>query len=87
MKRQRTKLGELCTLVKGTSPISKTRPGVYPLVTTGEEHKTADTFQFDAEAVCIPLISSTGHGHASLKWVHYQTGKFARSYARKLVTG
>lgn len=77
MKRQRARLGELCALVKGTSPISKTRPGPYPLVTTGEEHKTADTFQLDTEAVCIPLISSTGHGHASLKRVHYQTGKFA----------
>jgi type I restriction enzyme S subunit len=77
MKRQRTPLGELCTLVKGTSPISRTPPGSYPLVTTGEEHKSADTFQFDAEAVCIPLISSTGHGHASLKRVHHQTGKFA----------
>jgi type I restriction enzyme, S subunit len=77
MKRQYKTLGELCNLVKGTSPISKTVPGQYPLVTTGEEHKTADSFQFDAEAVCIPLISSTGHGHASLKRVHYQTGKFA----------
>jgi len=46
-------------------------------VTTGEDHKTADTFQFDQEAVCIPLISSTGHGHASLKRVHYHAGKFA----------
>jgi len=27
--------------------------------------------------VCIPLISSTGHGHASLKRIHYQEGKFA----------
>jgi type I restriction enzyme, S subunit len=77
MKRQRAPLGELCNLVKGTSPISKTPPGPYPLVTTGGEHKTADTFQFDAEAVCIPLISSTGHGHASLKRVHHQAGKFA----------
>src|SRR5690349_21719129 len=77
MKRQRAPLGELCDLVKGTSPISKTPPGQYPLVTTGEEHKTADSFQFDAEAACIPLISSTGHGHASLKRVHYQAGKFA----------
>lgn len=77
MKRDRVPLGKLCSLVKGTSPISKTPPGQYPLVTTGEEHKTADSFQFDAEAVCIPLISSTGHGHASLKRVHYQTGKFA----------
>jgi len=77
MKRQRASLGELCKLVKGTSPISKTLPGPYPLVTTGELHKTADSFQLDAEAVCIPLISSTGHGHASLKRVHYQSGKFA----------
>jgi type I restriction enzyme S subunit len=77
MKRQRKSLGELCTIVKGTSPISKTLPGPYPLVTTGEAHKTADSFQFEDEAVCIPLISSTGHGHASLKRVHYQSGKFA----------
>ena len=77
MKRQRASLGELCSLVKGTSPISKTRPGPYTLVTTGEMHKTADSFQLETEAVCIPLISSTGHGHASLKRVHYQTGKFA----------
>jgi type I restriction enzyme S subunit len=77
MKRQRAPLVKLCSLVKGTSPISKTPPGSYPLVTTGKEHKTADSFQFDAEAVCIPLISSTGHGHASLKRVHYQSGKFS----------
>lgn len=77
MKRHRVPLGELCTLVKGTSPISKTPPGRYPLVTTGEKHRSADSFQFDSEAVCIPLISSTGHGHASLKRVHYQAGKFA----------
>lgn len=77
MKRQRASLGELCRLVKGTSPISRTPPGSYPLVTTGREHKTSDSFQLDAEAVCIPLISSTGHGHASLKRVHYQSGKFA----------
>lgn len=77
MKRLRASLGELCYLVKGTSPISKTSPGPYTLVTTGETHKTADNFQLDTEAVCIPLISSTGHGHASLKRVHYYAGKFA----------
>ena len=77
MKLKRQTLGELCTLIKGTSPISKTVPGPHTLVTTGETHKTADQFQLDTEAVCIPLISSTGHGHASLKRVHHQTGKFA----------
>lgn len=70
-------LADLCDLVKGTTPIQKSQPGPYPLVTTGEHHKTADHFQFDAEAVCVPMISSTGHGHASLKRVHYQSGKFA----------
>ena len=65
------------SLTKGKSPISKTPSGEYPLVTTGETHKTSNEFQFDAEAVCIPLISSTGHGHASLKRVHYYKGKFA----------
>jgi type I restriction enzyme S subunit len=77
MKPRRLPLGELCTLIKGTSPISRTPPGPYPLITTGEDHRTADKFQFDGEAVCIPLISSTGHGHASLKRIHHRTGKFA----------
>jgi restriction endonuclease S subunit len=77
MKRNRQPLGSLCTLVKGTSPISRTPPGSYPLVTSGEEHRTASAYQFDGEAVCVPLISSTGHGHASLKRVHYQAGRFA----------
>jgi type I restriction enzyme S subunit len=77
MNRCREALGDLCELVKGTSPISKTPPGAFPLVTTSEERKSAGTFQFDAEAVCIPLISSTGHGHASLKRILYQRGKFA----------
>ena len=73
----RSALGELCDLIKGSTQISKTRPGPFPLVTTGEERKTADHFQFDTEVVCVPMISSTGHGHASLKRVHYQAGKFA----------
>lgn len=70
-------IGELCDLAKGKSPIAKTPPGPYPLVTTGRERKMANHFQFDMEAVCVPMISSTGHGHASLHRVHYQQGKFA----------
>ena len=34
-------------------------------------------FQFDSKAVIVPLVSSTGHGHASMKRVKYQEGKFA----------
>ena len=71
------RIGEICTIEKGKSPIKKTAPGAYPLVVTAEERATSAEYQFDGEAVCIPLVSSTGHGHASLKRIHYQKGKFA----------
>lgn len=42
-----------------------------------DERRSHSEYQFDAKAVIVPLISSTGHGHASMKRVHYQEGKFA----------
>ncbi|MCL4274541.1 MAG: restriction endonuclease subunit S [Anaerolineales bacterium] len=72
-------IGELCQMVKGKAPIMKTKPGEYPLVTMGEEHKTADKYELDTEAVCVPMISSFGHGKPGLKRVHYIKGKFALS--------
>ena len=71
------KLGELCAMVKGTSPTMKTEPGDYPLVVTAAQRRSSTTWQLAEPAVCIPLISSTGHGHAALHRVHYQEGKFA----------
>jgi restriction endonuclease S subunit len=44
---------------------------------TAEEPRTADSYQFEADAVCVPLISSTGHGRASIKRIHFASGKFA----------
>src|SRR5262249_8186637 len=38
---------------------------------------SASSYQLEGPAVCVPLISSTGHGHAALHRVHYQEGKFA----------
>ncbi len=70
-------LKDLCTIEKGTIGITKATPGPYPLVTLGEERKEHSDHQFDAKAVIIPLVSSTGHGHASMKRIHYQEGKFA----------
>lgn len=70
-------LWQLCNVTKGASPIQKTNPGQYPLVVTTAERKTSDEYQFDAKAVCIPLVSSRGHGVASLNHVYYQEGKFA----------
>ncbi|MBN3471441.1 hypothetical protein G0D98_23830 [Pseudomonas savastanoi pv. phaseolicola] len=71
------KLKALCEFEKGSTGLAKAEPGNYPLVTTGAERKSCNTYQFDTKAVCIPLVSSTGHGHASMKNVHYQEGKFA----------
>ncbi len=71
------KLGDICTIEKGTTGINKAMPGKFPLVVTSEERKSHNEFQFDAEAVIIPLVSSTGHGHKSLKRIHFQAGKFA----------
>lgn len=74
---RRLTLGEVCEITKGNSPTLKTPPGPYPLIVTGRNPGTANSFQFEGEAVCIPLVSSTGHGHASLKRVHYASGRFA----------
>lgn len=70
-------LGKLCTIEKGTTGIMKAVAGLYPMVTLAEARTSHNEYQFDAKAVIVPLISSTGHGHASMKRVHYQEGKFA----------
>ncbi len=70
-------IGEVCTLEKGNIGITKAIDGEYPLVVLGEERKTHNEFHFDDEAVIIPLVSSTGHGHRSMKRIHYQSGKFS----------
>ena len=74
---KKVKIGDICKIVKGTTGIASAEPGEYPLVVTAEERQTCSTYQFDCEAVCIPLVSSSGHGKKSLKNVHYQSGKFA----------
>lgn len=74
---KKVKIGEICQIIKGTTGIASAKPGEYPLVVTALERKTCSSFQFDCEAVCIPLVSSSGHGKKSLNNVHYQKGKFA----------
>lgn len=77
MSWQKVKLGDLCTIEKGKTGIQKAVPGEFPLVVTAEERKSHNEYQFDDEAVIIPLVSGTGHGHASIKRLHFQKGKFA----------
>lgn len=71
------KIGDICTIEKGVTGLVSATPGKYPLVATGADRRSAQSFQFDTKAVCIPLVSSTGHGKKSLNHVHYQEGKFA----------
>ena len=71
------RLGEICEIRQGLSPNEATHSGEYTLVVPAEERKTAAHYDFEGEAVCIPLVSSAGHGKADIKRLHYQDGKFA----------
>jgi type I restriction enzyme S subunit len=74
---KRVKLGEVCRIEKGATGIMKAIPGEYPMVTLAAQRTSHNEYQFDAKAIIVPLVSSTGHGHASMKRIHYQEGKFA----------
>lgn len=70
-------LGGVARVEKGLTGIKQAQPGPFPLVVTGAERANCDHFDFEGAAAIIPLVSSTGHGHASLNRLHYQEGKFA----------
>ena len=70
------RLSDICTITKGDIGIMNAIHGEYTMITLGEENKSHNEYQFDAKAVIIPLVSSTGHGHASMKRVKYFEGKF-----------
>ncbi len=71
------RVDNLFFIKKGETGIKKANPGIYPLVVTAEERLTHNVYEIDGEAILIPMVSSTGHGHASLKRIHFQDGKFA----------
>lgn len=71
------RLGQIAKVSKGPTGIKDAKPGAYPLVVTGELRASCDHWDFEGPAVIIPTVSSTGHGDASLKRIHYQDGKFA----------
>lgn len=70
-------LGQIARVEKGRTGIQQAKPGPYPLVVTAAERITTDHYDFDAAAAIIPLVSSTGHGNASINRLHYQEGQFA----------
>jgi type I restriction-modification system DNA methylase subunit len=71
------RLDELFDIYRGTVGAAQADGGEFPLITTSEEQKWHSSWTFDAEAICIPTVSSTGHGHASIKRIHYVSGKFS----------
>ena len=71
------RLGSLARVVKGQTGIKQAQPGPFPLVVTGAERASCDHFDFEGAAAIIPLVSSTGHGNASLARLHYEERKFA----------
>ncbi len=75
--RRIVSIGEVCAITKGLFSSTKTEPGQYPLILTAAQQKTSSEFQFDQPAVCVPLISSTGHGKAALHRIHFGSGRFA----------
>lgn len=73
----RAQLGTYFSVEKGKVGVQAAISGDYKLITTGEKFGSHIEYHFEGEAICIPLVSSTGHGHASLKRIHYVNGKFA----------
>lgn len=71
------RLGNIASIEKGLSQIQRTTPGKYPLVVTAEIRSSSDSYDFEGAAAIVPLVSSTGHGDASLKRLHYQEGQYA----------
>ena len=71
------RISDLFTIEKGQTGIQKAIEGEYPLIVTAEERLSHNEYQFEGEGIIIPMVSSTGHGHASLNRIHYQEGKFA----------
>lgn len=70
-------LAEISSITKGRTGIKDAIPGKFPLVVTAEARGSSDHFDFEGPAVIIPTVSSTGHGDASLKRVHFQDGQYA----------
>lgn len=71
------RLGNIAILEKGLTGIQSSTPGEYTLVVTAEARASCDHYDFEGSAAIIPMVSSSGHGDASLKRLHYQEGKFA----------
>ncbi|MGQ3281547.1 N-6 DNA methylase [Bosea sp. (in: a-proteobacteria)] len=71
------RIGDLFDVFKGNVAASESVEGQYKFFTTSSQPKTHDQYKWDSEAIIIPTVSATGHGHASIRNVHYVNGKFS----------
>lgn len=79
-------LSELFDIQRGTVGAAQAVGGDFVCITTSEEPRRHTEWTFDAEAICIPTVSSTGHGHASIKRIHYVSGKFSAATITAVMT-
>jgi type I restriction-modification system DNA methylase subunit len=70
-------LSELFDITRGSVGASNAVGGDYICVSTSEEMRRHTEWHYDGEAICVPIVSSTGHGHASIKRIQYINGKFS----------
>lgn len=77
MPERFVRLGAVARIEKGRTGIQAALPGPHPLVVTAEHRQSCDHFDFEGQAAIVPLVSSAGHGKASLQRLHYQEGQFA----------
>lgn len=73
----RRKISELFEITSGSGQASQAdSEGSYLFATSSKEIKRSKNWSFEGEAICIPTVSATGHGHAAINSIHYVNGKF-----------
>jgi len=71
------RLSSVARVERGQTGIKGASAGLYPLVVTAATRGSCDHYDFEGPAAIVPLVSSTGHGSATLHRLHYQEGPFA----------
>ena len=80
------RIGEMFDIRSGTKPAASANDGDYLFATSSKELRKSDTWDFEGEAICIPTVSATGHGHAAINSVHRMSGKFAAATITAVLT-
>lgn len=76
----RVTVGDLFTVSKGkTAAASAKSIGEFPFYTSSMKPRRCSVASFSGDAICIPIVSATGHGHASIKHIHRAYGNFEAS--------